>query len=177
MEPAYNIPLGADDLRLIGEICAIQGMIEYSMQQIVRKLEGITQARARERLSAGGMGKNAEVFVGAMGAKCKNSALTKIAENAYKDILKTAKGRNDFVHAIFAANENDGFTLTFGFGVAPTPTADTVAIRTRNLKKTPASQIKSVRDAAARISCALAHVNHCLTTRRNDGQSPWLGKF
>jgi hypothetical protein len=173
MEPAYHIPLTDAQLMLLGELCAIQGQIEYGMQQIVRRLEGISPAQTRQLMGANGMRNNAERFIVIVRNKCKEASLVAIAENAFKSLDKFSAGRVDFVHAIYGTDESDGFSLSFNTASAGQP----VAVRTRNHKKTQLSSLQKVRDEAARISCAMAHIYFCLMARKSASSSPWLGKF
>jgi hypothetical protein len=175
MEPAYDIPLTDAQILLLGELRAIQGQIEYGMQQIVRRLEGIKPQEARKLLSAGGMKANADKFISIVRNRCNDASLVRLAEKVYSSLATTSKGRNDFVHAIIAMNEKNGFSLSFN---AEPASKGAVAVRTKNYKKTALDVLPSVRDEAAKISCAMAHIYFCLMSRQNaSAQSPWIGRF
>ena len=179
MRPAYHIPLADNDLKRIGEICAIQGQIEYLMQNIVGRLLKLGSTDARLAVMGGtGIKANANVFIQVARNKLKDADLLKIAEGAFRDIAKLTEGRNDFVHAFYAHGDEDrdgGFTLTGGDTSEPFMD-NIVAIRTGNRKRRKVEDIQIVRNEAARVSLALAHIDFALMTDRPE-HSPWLCKF
>jgi len=61
--PAYAIPLSQTELSLIGEICAIQGQIEFLMQTITRTLLGVDHVTVLAILGSTTIGTNADIFI------------------------------------------------------------------------------------------------------------------
>ncbi len=96
-----------------------------------------------------------------------------MSELAADDMAKIAQGRNDFVHAVFGwpgPDEDLGISRVPGkAGSGPV-----IAMRTRNRKMRPTSDLSLVRDEAARLSRMVAHVHWGLT---GDEPSPWQDKF
>jgi hypothetical protein len=178
MEPAFHIPLSDDELRLIGEICAIQGQIEYSMHNIVQRLLQTGTSATRKILGSTSIGTNSDVFIHIVRDKCQFPELKGIAEDVHAKIRDLAEGRNDFVHALYAIGKegDSSFALVSGAGRPHPAFNHTIAIRIRSGKRRAVDAISSVRDTAARISCALAHVDHCLMMCEV-GPTAWSGKF
>ena len=174
MEPAYHIPLTEVELRLIGETCAIQGQIEYMMQQIVSILLDTDHTATLAIMGSTSIHTNADVWLAVIQDKCCDTALIESAQKIKAEMAQAAKGRNDFVHALFATSTPDG--LGFMIGAGPIENGGPpIAIRTKSRKQRPASEIQEVRDNAARISRAIAHIKHCL--RGDDAaRSPWRDK-
>src|SRR5262245_59992230 len=160
MEPAYHIPLTESELRLIGETCAIQGQIEDLMQQAVWQLLGdLSNATTLKIMGSTSMHTNADIWLAVIKDKCGDKAVVQMAQQVKSDLGEAAKGRNDFVHALFATASPDGS----GFGIATDKSVmdgPTVAVRTRTRARRPASDIQHIRDRAARISRTIAHINH-----------------
>jgi hypothetical protein len=173
MEPAYHIPLTETELRLIGETCAIQGQIEYLMQQIVGRLLDTDHATTLAIMGSTSIHTNADVWLAVMKDRCEDAALIQSAQQIKTDLKAAAKGRNDFVHAIFATTTPDG--LGFIIGSGPIDGGTPIAVRTKNRQQRPAKEIQSVRDNAAKISRAMAHINHRLRSGSAE-RSPWRDK-
>lgn len=187
---AYDIPLTDADLAAIGQICAIQGQIEYLMQQIVQRLLQTNHAATTAIMtSTNSFPRISEVWLSVVRDKCKEPHLVGIAEEAFKRMTSLTQGRNHFVHAFYAqSGGNGGFGLTRGSAnsdrfLEHLAKLDTiVAVRTRDRKMRSKGGIVGVRDDAAKISCALAHVLHELTRppewkAQAIAPSPWHGTF
>jgi hypothetical protein len=161
MEPAYHIPLEPEQLRTLGEICAIQGQIEYLLQHATQRLLKLSHAEMLAKLKSDRLTDNAKIFLDAAHQNCSKADLIELAERVHSQIELLAADRKDFLHAIFAdAPSGGGFTLASGIGI-PIVTNPT-AVRTKNRAMRPASELIQVRDQAAWISCALAHFEFCL---------------
>ena len=174
--PAYAIPLSQTELSLIGEICAIQGQIEFLMQTITRTLLGVDHVTVLAILGSTTIGTNADIFIKIVRLKVLShpNGLC-AAEFAYAGIRELAEGRNDFVHALYAhAAGPDGFVLALEHRArAP---MKVVAIRMKKHTRREVTDLQLVRDHAAKISCALAFLNQALQAG-DDARNPWRGKF
>jgi len=176
MQPAYQIPLTQKQLGTLGEICAIQGQIELTLQNTVRHLLGVPHKTVLAIMGSTSVRTNSEIFIEVARCKCDKPDLLRIAEDAFILIKDLSEGRNDFVHAIFGTTSGGGFRLTSG-GL-PFGQHESSAMRVRNRKKRPACELQDVRDIAAKISCALAHFDACLVQKMDaDSLTPWRGKF
>jgi hypothetical protein len=174
MEPAYHIPLTDTELRLIGETCAIQGQIEYLMQNMVGLLLDTEHEATMTIMGSTSIHTNADVWLSVIIDKCNDAQIIEAARQIKTDMGEAVKGRNDFVHALFATTAPDGGGFMIGAGPiigGGTP----VAIRTKGRKQRAASDIQGVRDRAAKISRAMAHINHCLRGVPA-ARSPWRDK-
>jgi hypothetical protein len=177
IEPAYHIPLGASELNLVGEIAAINGQIEYLLGHVVNLLLGISHEAMLAVMHSSSIKNNTYIFVTVARAKCRDPELLRIAEDVFTRMEALSKGRNDFIHAIYASDAaGTAFTLTAG--IARPVVTDTVAVKTGSYKKRSITELQAVRDEAAKISCALAHFERCiLLNQPGTAQTPWLGKF
>jgi hypothetical protein len=184
MLPAYHIPLDDEQLKLIGEICAIQGQIEWMMLNTVWFALGIEQQLANRIMGSTSIGTNADIWIRCVRKKQRNKYMLAMAERAFSDIKDLAEGRNDFVHATYFARRPEQpdtpFTFVAEEGTPPVEFGvEAVAVRVRNQKTVPVSKLKSVRDAAAEISIRIAHV-HWLTIvekKLRGSPSPWLDRL
>jgi hypothetical protein len=70
-----------------------------------------------------------------------------------REIELTSKARNDFIHSVFSRT----FYLADGVSI---PAYRTVARRVRNERPRPITDLPSVIDQAARLSCLVAHIDH-----------------
>jgi hypothetical protein len=183
MVPAYHIPLRQKDLALIGEICAIQGQIEWMMLNTVRDALDIEKALALRIMGSTAIGANSDIWMRCVRKKQRNKYILAMAERAVADIKELSEGRNDFVHAAYFARRKSEPDKPFTFyaerGARPLPTGlEAVAVRVRNQRTIPVSKLQSVRDAASVISIRIAHV-HWMTIIRPKLKlpSPWLHRL
>lgn len=182
-EPAYYIPLSPSERQLLGEIAAIQGQIEYLLGRAVQSMLSISNDASFAIMHSPSLKANTLIFVTVARTKATSDELRTLAEDIFSRMESLAKGRNDFIHAIYATLTLDetGYTLSTG----GRPIGKAIAIKTGRHTKRLASELQSVRDEAAKVSCALAHFEHCLVASRGAGSatnlaaspSAWLGKF
>ena len=183
MDPAYHIPLGADRLKLIGEICAIQGQIEWMMQNTVREAFKVDNPLTQRIMGSTSIGTNAEIWIGVVRRKQRRKGILAHAEQAFRDIKDLAEGRNDFVHAVYFT-KNPGSRTGMFIRVAeagshnPANSRTAIAVRVRNRKEVSVRKLAEVRDIAAAISVRVAHVHWSTTMERVLREpSPWLGRL
>jgi hypothetical protein len=157
VKPAYHIPLSPAALRMIGEICAIQGQIEHLMQDCLFLLLDMNLDDVRAILGSTRIGNNIDIWARIVRDKCSDKATLRQVDAVVAETAALAAGRNDFVHAVFARQTTDGW-IGFARHRIRKP-GRTVGIRTRSGKLTPVSRVRAVRNAASRISLRLLKVH------------------
>lgn len=175
-DPAYHIPLDQRELSLIGEICAIQGQIEFLLQRIVWHLLETSLDTATRIMGSASLRTNAEIFVRLMTDKCKDATLVSMAIDTFQAFESLTTGRNDFVHAVYGRKHDhgDGISLhVFEGHTESVSLTNIVAQRTSNQKTRTVGDIQDVRNQAAVISCRLAHIHASLL----GVPSPWSDRF
>ena len=181
IDPAYHIPLSADKLQLIGEICAIQGQIEWMMLHGVKRMLGVEESLARRIMGSTSIAANADIWINCIRAKQKRRKRDLAhAERAYSDIAKLTEGRNDFVHAIYFVktdtNETGLMVRIAAPGLMPAQMEDhhsAVAVRVRSGKAASIEGLLAIRDLAAEVSVRVAHVGWTASFTSQFGRSPW----
>jgi hypothetical protein len=185
MRPAYHIPLSAAELRMIGEICAIQGQIDWLMQESLWILLDISPNDAAAILDSTNVRNNVDIWAKLIRAKCEDKRTLGHVAVVAKGIASLTAGRNDFVHAFFVKETahvtelpNGTLAMSGWLGFAPHPLREpgrVVAMRTKGGKLTPVNRIRVVRNAAARISQRLLKVRLRvveLRVKAEDAQPP-----
>ena len=153
ISPAFHIPLSEEELRTLGELCAIQGQIELLMQLTVMVLCKKSLQRARKLLSSPKLTANARVWLSAIEQNASWQDSKKIAKAVVHEIDALSRGRNDFVHAVFAFGVGeDGFSLERDLGVNGSPRRHGPAVVVHNLRTRPMADLQEIRDKAATIS-------------------------
>jgi hypothetical protein len=155
LKPAYHIPLSPAELRLLGEICAIQGQIEWLMQECLFLLLDMNLGDVGVILGSTRFANNVDIWARIVRDKCDDKRVLAEVKAVVAAVAALTAGRNDFIHAIFV-KWNDGWV-----GVAPRPLrgpGQIVAMRTRGGKITPISRVRVVRNAAAEISQQLLKI-------------------
>jgi hypothetical protein len=179
-QPAFLIGVDDFNLRLLGEISVIQGHIEACMIVTVSNLLGTPIHLARQILGSTKVETNVAIWRDTIKAKCGNPEIVALAENIFKEFRELTRGRNDFIHAVYVylLDGPDGKVTT---GLAPAPMiheleAPVVAYRSRDPDKMRAAkEIGQVRDQAARLSRAVAHI--CWTVGEFETPTPWHDKL
>ncbi len=158
--PVFHIPLSDDELRTIGELCAIQGQIEFFMQLTVKVLLKISMPNARKRLGRPNITANANVWLTAVEKHVPREEIKELARLVVEEIEVIRRGRNDFVHAVFAISgekEGDFWMQRNIVGEIP-PLGYKPAVAVHNLKTKPMENLKETRDKAAAISRFIFHI-------------------
>ncbi|WP_315807388.1 MULTISPECIES: hypothetical protein [unclassified Bradyrhizobium] len=162
LAPAFRIPLAASELQTLGELCAIQGQVEHLLVHTLHYILDLPLETARTMLASSSIHTNAKIWIAVFREKCHDLPILGKAEAAFDLVERTTKGRNDFVHAIFATPKGSMWMLD----VAPkgakhrrSTGGEAVAVRTRDIeKKRPISDLISVRNDAARLSVLLSEI-------------------
>jgi hypothetical protein len=80
-DPAFNTILDDTSLKLLGEICVIQGQIEIAMVSTVRHLLNVPMGLARQLMGSTNVENNAIIWRGTIQAKCQRKPdLIRIAD-------------------------------------------------------------------------------------------------
>jgi len=162
LAPAFRIPLAAFELQALGELCAIQGQVEHLLVHTLHYVLDLPLETARMMLASSSIHTNARTWIAVFREKYHDQPILETAEAAFELVERTTKGRNDFVHAIFATPMGNMWKLD----VAPKGTRhrrskgnEAIAVRTRDIgKKRPISDLISVRNDAARLSVLLSEI-------------------
>ncbi len=184
-DPAFHIPLKDKELKLVGEIAAIHGQIEYLLGHCVCFMTGISNDAMLAVMHSASLKINAHIFVEVARTKVATQGLRDLAENIFARMEALSKGRNDFIHAIYASDAvGPSFMLFIGpADQIPTPEGnpsigEAVAVKTGSYRKRSVSDLRAIRDEAAKISCALAHFERCAMTGQDViAPTPWRGKY
>jgi hypothetical protein len=155
LSPAWHIPLSDDQLRTLGELCAIQGQIEWLMQLTVSVQRGISLPKARKLLGSPNLSANAHIWLQTIEKATSRRDIKELAQAIVKEIDALRQGRNDFVHAVFAygvENDDEAFFMTRN------PEGEQPAVAVHNLKAKPVANLKITRDKAAALSRFIDHV-------------------
>jgi len=160
--PAFQIPLTKTELTTLGELCAIQGQVEYLFIVTLSYLMDLPQDIVRKMLSSSSLHTNANTWIAIFQEKCHDEKVLRLAEAAFALVTPLTQGRNDFVHALFASSAGESWMLLgFAKGARHPPAIRNaaIALRTRNLeKRRPIADLKRVRNDAAQLSVLLSEI-------------------
>jgi hypothetical protein len=159
--PAFHIPLSDQELKLLGELTAILGQVDWFMTLTVMNLLGIKLAAAQKLMGSTNVRTNADVWLSIINERATDKHVKGLAEALVKQLFPAvAEGRNDFIHSIFAGKEPP----PFGFSFSKFPQDKlTVAVRVKNLKTTPMTELVVIRNKAADLSQFVYHI-YCWTS-------------
>ena len=171
MEPAYHIPLTDDELKALGEICAIQGQIEQLMYDAVIWSLSITRSAADAIMATTSLDAKGHIWLEVIKSRWKQHLdIVDMAEKAAGALRVLTQRRNDFVHAFYATQ------VLVSLGTPPSPqpaivygpprgmrsSGTPIAIRTRGRKERIASDIPKVRDEIAALSHKFLEVENAI---------------
>jgi hypothetical protein len=180
MDPAYQIPLPPKDLALLGELTAIMGQIDEEMTALVAILLQVDRDAANVIMGSSKVADNAAIWTNVIRNRSENEDLLWLVEHANSEIGKVSEGRNDFIHAVFENLLMPAPVLYdsrgFGFTQGGFRTIDVEARRVRKKKRRSVTELQSVRDQAARLSCLVAHITHLACGFPADS-SAWLERL
>ncbi len=168
MKPAFHIPLSATQLRQIGELCAIQAQIEWSMQMVVKKLLGLSLASTLKIMGSTSIRSNSSIWIATIREKLDDQDAVAWAEFAFSQIEKLSEGRNDFIHGLYGLDLSDIVTNSpsnLFMVTSRRKTSDLVrvagaaGIRLRSHAPTEISRLPKLVNQAARVSVIAAYLD------------------
>lgn len=181
MFPAYSIPLTENDLILLGELTVILGQIDEEMVRTVSGLVMSDRPTAAKIMGSTAIANNSSIWAALIGIRSSDLDLLWLVDHAEKEIAEVSKGRNDFIHAFYREKLSfGGFIHTTSnelVELRPESSKDTHAMRVRNSQNRPISELPPLKERAARLSCLIAHIGHCLSPDAINHPSPWLGRL
>jgi hypothetical protein len=162
ISPAFRIPIAHSELATLGELCAIQGQVEHLFIHTLHYVLDVKLDAARAILGHTSIHTNAHTWIAIFRGKCGDRAVIKMADEAFSLVAGITRGRNDFVHALFATPLGEGWLLHRSPKGRPHRRAkanSAIAIRTRDSKtRRPISDLLRVRNDAARLSVILSDI-------------------
>jgi hypothetical protein len=169
MDPAYEIHLNEQELAQLGKLTSILGQVDDLLIQTVERLLSVNRDAANKIMGSSKIGDNVAIWTNVINNRTSDEDVLWFIEIASKEIEVISCARNDFIHGIFS----NVLQMADGFSV---PSYPTVARRVRNTKFRPMSELPSVIDKAARISCLVAHIDHLIAGNPASG-SAWLQRL
>jgi hypothetical protein len=153
VSPAFHIPLTDTELKTLGDICAIQGQIEKLMYDTVIYLLRVSLTTADHIMGSTQLDAKGQIWLGVIRDRCRDPAITTTAAEAYDELNRLSRGRNDFVHAFFAQIVRVSISGITGprdsilYSTTPDTAVSgpTVAIRTRRRTQRMVSEIGTFR--------------------------------
>jgi hypothetical protein len=143
-QPAFHIPLSDEQLRTLGEVCAIQGQIEFLMRVTVMALRGVSMRTARKNVRSLA---NAGVWLETVEKHAVRQDIKELARAICDEIDALRRGRNDFVHAVFAYAEEREGNFSIERNINTIPRADKPAVAVHSFKTIPIARLKFQDDA------------------------------
>lgn len=160
--PAFRIPLAEAELMMLGELCAIQGQVEHLLIHTLHYALDVQLETARVMLAASSVHTNVKIWIAVFREKCVDQQILRKAEAAFALVEGITKGRNDFVHAIYATPMGTMWTLDHipkGIKHRRSKRGEAIAVRTRDIKKKRSvADLIEVRNNAARLSVLLSDI-------------------
>ena len=175
--PAYHIPLTGAELALLGEIVVIIGQIDDAMALSLTGVLGVDRPTANAIMRTQDA---IDIWSGCLKNRCDHVEFPRALELAAQELKAVMKARNDFVHADY----RESFLWNGNWIVARGPEPyeldvpkKTVASRTRDQRKRPASELNEIRAKAARTSRLVAQVTEAVAPHGGWENSPWYGSL
>src|SRR5438045_2729111 len=100
IKPAFRIPLAYTELKMLGELCAIQGQVEHLLVHTLHYVLDVRLETARAILSSNSIHTNAKTWIAIFQEKCNDKQVLEWAKSGFGLVEGITRGRNDFVHAI-----------------------------------------------------------------------------
>ena len=179
MEPPYQIPLTDSGLKMIGEVCVLQGQIEWLMQSSFKRVSGLPDSVTRKVLGSTNLQVNLQIWIDILYHYRFVSPHVPLdwAEIAIERANELIGGRNDFIHGIFGHShdfDTDIGTYSF-FHLRRSTSREKHDVRPAMMKSRtgemkPLEDLATVRDRAAGLAVIMAHIEHCATA---GAPSPW----
>jgi hypothetical protein len=169
MNSAHEIQLNEQELAQLGRLTAILGQVDDLMIQTVERLLSVDRTAANIIMGSSKIADNSAIWASVIKNRTADEDILWLIEHAIKEIGLTSKARNDFIHSVFSRTYSFGFWFVF-------PAPQTVARRVRNASPRPITDLTSVIDQSARLSCLIAHIDH-LVGGNPEATSTWLERL
>jgi hypothetical protein len=182
MFPAYSIPLTEKDLILLGELTVILGMVDEEMVVAVSGLIQADRPTTAKIMGSTQIANNAAIWASLINLRCSNIDILWLVDHAQKEIAAVSAGRNDFIHAFYRERLPSG-AYTYSSSnemveLRPETSENTHAMRVRNSQNRPVSELATLHERAARLSCLVAHIGYKLAPHGEGREhTPWLGRL
>lgn len=170
MEPAYPFVLTSNEHSLIGEMVEIMGTIDNTMIETVARMLGVNRATANTIMGSTKAASNGSIWAEVVRSRFNDPEISDLVNSAVRELADAAQARNDFIHALFTPDYVEAGYMEPGIQT-------TSATRIKSGKSRPTSEVQGARDAIARLSCLIAHIDYCTVENVDRSQSPWHGKL
>jgi hypothetical protein len=129
------------------------------MQNTVRELLGIERDLSLRIMGSTSMESNSEIWCHVIAEKSSSEELSSLARRVLKEMSSIARGRNDFVYAVFGSPSTlpGGISFRVNKTGAPRPEG-WLAMRVRSRALVSSSELQSIAHRAAAVSVAVAHI-------------------
>jgi hypothetical protein len=144
--------LTRDEHAMLGELVEIMGLIESMLIKSAVRVDPVA-SRKIQNTAAGGLGR---LWAKAISGRVSDAQIAALIPHAERELKEVAENRNDFVHALF-----EGDYVERGY-VEPGYQA-TSARRSKTGKTRPTSDLQSIRDRAATLSCLVEQIANAVT--------------
>jgi hypothetical protein len=173
--PAYRIALVSEQLATLGEIVVIIGQID---DDLARSLTGILKIDRPTANKLMWTQDAIDLWAGVMKGRIDHPHFEHALELARSEVRAVLRDRNDFVHADYRNTFPLNGSLVTVRGSANFETLATpipaVASRNRDQRRRDASELKGLRNRAARASRLVAHIAYSVAPHGGWEESPWL---
>lgn len=147
MNSARPLVLTKDQHALLGELVEIIGLNEHMLAQSAARFDPAAAASIRK--APGGL--QGDIWAGAIKSRLREPELAARVAAAKQEIEDVAEERNDFIHALFEGDYVEAGYVEPGYQT-------TSAIRSKTGKARPVSDLITIRDRAAKLSCQIAQI-------------------
>ncbi len=163
----------------------IAGQIDGEMAQTVCRILKIKRTSFGSTIMGStSIETNFQIWSLAIAHKTKDLDILWLVSHAKSEVQAVARGRNDFVHAVYYERLESG-AYTFSSSneyaeIRPDSSESTFAQRIKTGKRKSVTELAALRDKAARLSCLIAHIGRVIAPHKHqerDGHSPWLGRL
>ena len=144
MDPARPLVLTTEEHALLGELVEIMGLTESILAETAERFDLAAAARLRKTTAK----PQAALWAEVVRNQTHDSNLIAQISAAEKEIEDVAEDRNDFVHALFEGDYAEADYVEPGYQA-------TSAIRSKTGSIRPVSDLKTIRDRAAALSCSV----------------------
>jgi DNA-binding transcriptional LysR family regulator len=146
VKPARDLVLTKEQHILLGELVEIMGQIDHMQADSAERFDPSVAKRIRGLTS----GQTAAPWARLLKAQAKDQATVNLISSAENEINAVAEERNAFIHALYTNDWADGY--------AEPGYQTTSATRSKTGTTRSTSQLESIRDRAAKLSCLIGQI-------------------